>query len=141
MQIAEKEINGATWKTKELDGETGLSLALDIMQLVAPAMAQGAKGFDKNKGLMDQSIDPSSVINELMKNFSTEKTKQIIKRMLSNTWKMDERENGTVEMMCSEHFKTLFAGKRLTKDLIPVLLFVFQENFGDFSGLASITGR
>jgi hypothetical protein len=140
MQIIDKEINGATWKTRELDGDTALTLALEIMQVVGPALAAAGKGHVKGKGVLEQEINIEAVISELMKNFSTDKAKKIINSMLSETWKMEQREHGMVETRCAQHFKTLFAGKRLTKDLIPVLRFVFEENFGGFSGLSSITG-
>jgi hypothetical protein len=141
LEITEKEINGATWKTRELDGETALMLGLDIMQVVAPALSMAGKSYDPEKGLLDQKIDVEAIVKELLSRITTEKARSIIVRLLAETWKMEARENGTVEVSCRDHFKTLFAGKRLTRDLLPVVVFVFRENFGDFSGLASITGR
>lgn len=141
MKIFEKKINGSLWKTKELDGDSALTLALDILQLVAPTLAVAGKNYKKDKDFLDQEIKIENVIHELFKDFSTEKTRSIIKRLLAETWKLDARESGTVEMRCADHFDKLFAGKKIFKDLIPVLKFVFQENFSNFSELTSFTSQ
>jgi hypothetical protein len=141
LETYEKEINGSTWKTRELGGKIALKLALDIMQVAAPAMAEAAKGYDKTKGALQQEINVGAVINSLISNIDTPKAESIINRLLAETWKLEQAEHGTVEMLCRDKFDHLFAGKRLMTDLVPVLRFVFESNFGDFSGLASITGR
>lgn len=141
MKIFEKTINGSLWKTKELDGDSALTLALDILQLVAPTLAVAGKNYKKDKDFLDQEIKIENVVQELFKDFSTEKTQSIIKRLLAETWKLDNRDSGLVELRCADHFDKLFAGKKIFKDLIPVLKFVFQENFSSFSELASFTNQ
>ena len=136
MQIFDKEINGSLWKTKELDGDTALTLAIEIMQIVGPALSTASKNWNGKKSLLDQTLDPSAIVKELLAQMQVDKTKSIIKRMLSETWKCEERANGFVESKASERFGELFRGKKLVTDLFPVLLFVFKTNFGDFSQLA-----
>lgn len=139
MQIFEQEINGSLFKTVELDGESGLTLALDIMQVVGPALAQATSGWDSSKSALEQNLDVSTIIKSLLANMSTDKTKSIIKRLLATTFKCEQREHGTVELRLADKFADIFRGKKLTTDLFPVLMFVFKVNFGDFSLLAGFT--
>lgn len=139
METKTKTINGREWRTTELGGEQALDIASELLKLLAPALAEAGKGYDQSKDMLDQTIDASSVINGLMKNWNTQGVKSLIKQMLSKTHVEDVRENGTVPMNAADKFDAVFSGKKLLRDLPPVLMFVFEENFGDFSQLTSFT--
>jgi len=141
MQIFEELIVNETWKTKELDGDTALSLALEIMQIIGPALATASSSFDSNKELMEQSLNIPSIVSALMSNFNTGKVTSIIKRLLQNTWKLDVREHGTVEVRAVDNFSSLFAGKKVITHLPKVLFFVISTNFGNFSNLVDFTSH
>lgn len=136
--MAEKKINGRTFRTEPLLATQALTLQARLFKAIGPALnrfGEVMQGYGKDKSEEEKAKSNAAALRALTDIF-TQSNPNEIANLIKDIVEVAQikRDSGVYEQ-CD--FDGDFTGKQ--KDIIPIVLFVLREQFGDFfSGLPGL---
>jgi hypothetical protein len=130
--MAEKTINGRTFKHEPMLAEESMELQAELFRLAGPAMAHlggmlagvGAQGEDD---IARSNIAAVAAFNDIFQTTPPREYAQLVKKVCEMA--RIKRPSGNYEKL---HFNGDMTDNK--KDIIPLVVWVIQEEYGDFFG-------